>query len=377
MKIGIVTFWQTKDNYGQILQSFALQRELIAMGHEPFLIRYTHSDVIYSDFKTKLKQRIKKCLFLSNKSVKRTDDTRNTPNRHFDSFKQKYLNNSINVYHSIKQLRQAPPQADIYIVGSDQVWCKTLGFEENKTFFLDFGDSQTKRISYAASFGMTEYPSQYRKKLYKLLKKFSAISVREKSGVDICAQIGISSTLVIDPTLLLQGDFYSDYFSLVNTKNQNIFIYSLNIRDKNEIRWSEIQQFASLNSLNISITCSSGYFSGGEIFGVENYLYSTIPEWLASIKQADIVVTTSFHGVVFCLLFHTNFVYVPLQGEFSRANNRVLDLLNELGVSEKVLDNNKSFDIVANHTIDWKMVDKDLEQLRKKSRIFLKESLNK
>ena len=375
MKIGIVTFWQTKDNYGQVLQSFALQRELMAMGHEPFLIRYTHSDVIYSNLKIKFKQKIKKFFFQSNDTNRKAIDDQYAPNRHFDSFKQKYLNNSITVYHSIKQLRKNPPQADIYIVGSDQVWCKTLGFEENKTFFLDFGDSQTKKISYAASFGMTEYPSQYRNKLYNLLKEFSAVSVREKSGVDNCAQIGIHSTLVIDPTLLLHGDFYTDYFSLVDTKKHNIFIYSLNIRDKSEIWWTEIKQFAMVNDLEISITCSSGYFSGGEIFGVENYLYSTIPEWLASIKQAEIVITTSFHGVVFCLLFHTNFIYVPLQGEFSRANNRVLDLLNELGLNGKVLNKDKSFSHIAKQHIDWHNVDKELEQLRKKSRLFLKDAL--
>lgn len=375
MKIGIVTFWQTQDNYGQVLQSFALQRVLKGKGNEPFLIRYTHSDVKMTTWKTSIKRLLSLCLKKrEDKHVKISCD-QNRIDRKFDEFRFKYLSCSPEVYHSIKELRCNPPVANLYVVGSDQVWSKSLLFKENRTFFLDFGSPKIKRISYAASFAMEEYPLKQQKKLRTLLNRFSAISVREKAGVTICEKIGVQASLVLDPTLLLTGNYYLKLFSINDVQRNRLFIYSLNIKKTQEIRWDEIKQYAIMHNLDIEITPSSGYFSGGEIFGKEKYNYATIEEWLGFIKQSKLVVTTSFHGIVFCILFHTPFVYVPLHGEFSRGNNRILDLLDSLDLRNRVLTDSVSIANVAENPIDWSIVDEYLCVMRQQSLDFLDKAL--
>ena len=115
------------------------------------------------------------------------------------------------------KIQQNPPQADCYITGSDQVWAQLLDNINNEGFFLNFGSSQIKRISYAASFAMTSYPQELKKKLKEKLSIFSAISVRESSGVEICKELGYNVSWVLDPTFLLEQ---SDYLSL-KLKNKN------------------------------------------------------------------------------------------------------------------------------------------------------------
>lgn len=106
-----------------------------------------------------------------------------------------------------------PPNAELYIVGSDQVWAQILNNRNNRAFFLDFGKSETKRLAYAPSFVVNEYPTAYREDLKQLLKRFNAVSVREYSRVDICKSVGIEATKVLDPTFLLER---KDYLSLIS-----------------------------------------------------------------------------------------------------------------------------------------------------------------
>lgn len=378
MKIGIITFWQTKDNYGQVLQAFALQRVLIKMGHSPYLIRYTHSEIRFRNFKTRIKNAIKK-LFYKESSLRNTSVI-NQDIRQFYSFKKNNLLMSNNLYHSIKELRINPPKADVYITGSDQVWAKSLAFEENKAFFLDFGPDKIKRISYAASFGSEQYEPKFYKKLKRNLKRFDAISVREKAGVDICSTINYKATHVLDPTLLLPGSYYKKLCHKDSNNPINyIYIYSINISNPEEICWEEIKCYSKTIGSKIKITPSSGYIPCLEIFDKDKcfkYDYSSIPNWLNNIATANLMITTSFHGIVFCILFHTPFVYIPLKGKFGKGNNRVLELLSDLNLSYRCLNDKSELLEIINSRIDWDQVDNTLLKLRHKSWDFLKYALN-
>jgi len=231
-------------------------------------------------------------------------------------------------------------------------------------------------MSYAASFGMESYPPKINNRLKRCLETFDAISVREKKGVDICQAVGVKAELVVDPTMLFDEAFYKDYFHIRNLKQHNLFIYSLNISSADEIRWKEVKKYAESSDLNIVVTPSSGYSPADELFGDEtDYRYSTIPEWIGCIAGSELVITTSFHGVVFCLLFHTRFIYVPLKGRFSKGNNRVLDLLKEIGVKGRVLEDDLSVEQIDSKQIDWNKVDWELERMRQKSIIFIDKSL--
>lgn len=380
MIIGIITFWQTRDNYGQMLQCWALQHQLLSMGHEPFLIRYRHSEVFEINFKIAIKDFVKNLIYLRFNRLfpKRAflpPLTEKDKARDFDSFKKKYLKVSEKEYLSIRELRQNEPVAECYIVGSDQVWSKLLYFNENRTFFLDFGSKEVKRVAYAASFSIESYPKNIKKELAKLLNGFDSISVRESTGVKICKEVGYEAELVVDPTLLLLFDDYRKTFSIPEYDRKGIYVYVLNIRQAEEIGWAQLKAYADKKGEELKVTPASGYFAAQELFEGATYEYSKIPQWISNIVNSSLVVTTSFHGIVFCLLAHTPFIYVPLKGEYSRGNNRVLDLFNYLGIKNGIYDDNFNYDSFDSSLIDWTTIDIRIDSLRQKSLFFLEEAL--
>ena len=387
MKIGIITFWESSDNYGQVLQAYALQRVLKDMGHDPYQIRYSLKASSCSVNKQSIIKKIIKALLvypvinkIRQKWINRYEDEckllieQKNEVRQFRRFRNDNIKQSEIVYNSIDEIRSNPPQADCYLTGSDQVWTMLLGNEGNKAYFLDFGDRNIKRVSYAASFGRSQYPKELIPELKLQLQHFDSISVREKEGIDICKCVGMEAMHVLDPTLLLKKQ---DYLALGESiQKPGIFIYSINIKESKELYWNQVKNYGHSKGLSITVTTSSGNFSGREIFGDVDYLYATIPEWINCIKNANIVVTTSFHGVVFCLLMHTNFVYVPLAKEGSRGNGRVESLLSSLEIKDKICYKENDFYKTANNAIDWVLVDENLEKLRKHSIAFLYNSLN-
>ena len=221
-------------------------------------------------------------------------------------------------------MQKNPPIADCYIVGSDQVWAQLLSKSENSVFFLDFGDEETKRIAYAASFSMSEYPENLRSKLAENLSRLNAVSVRETQGIDICNSVGTKATKVVDPTLLLGTKAFENITAKRMNSNQYAFVYQLNIASPDEIRWTDARAYCSEKHWDMIATASSGYFEGQEILKGAKYVYPSIPEWLSLIRYSEIVITASFHGIVFSILFHKNFVYIPLNGVHSGGNARTV-----------------------------------------------------
>lgn len=382
MRIGIITFWESTDNYGQVLQAYALQQVLKDMGHEPYQIRYSLKASQTNIPQSSLLKKIIKLLLvyplvisLKRRKKQREDLVCRTiieeknKIRKFHQFRNEYISQSERIYYSIEEIRKDPPIADCYITGSDQVWTMLLNIEGNNAYFLDFGDSSIKRIAYAASFGRSSYPADIQPILKEKLSKFDAISVREKEGVDICGMLGYRVDHVLDPTLLLGK---KDYMQLKGScKKQGLYVYSINIRHPKELYWSEVNKYAEENNQPITITTSSGNFPGREIFGRADYFYATIPEWIHSIDGAELVVTTSFHGVVFCLLFHTNFVYIPLNKKSKRGNGRVESLLKSVGLLRKICSSKQDFVKCVGECVNWNRVDELLECQRQYSLKFL------
>lgn len=387
MRIGIITFWESNDNYGQVLQAYALQQVLKNMGHNPFQIRYSLNASCINSSHPSLIKRILKIMTIYPlvKSIRRKNALRKDAAyelvieeknkiRKFKEFREKHILNSDIIYKSIKELRENPPLADCYITGSDQVWTMLLSNENNKAYFLDFGDSKVKRISYAASFARKSYPNELIGELKTQLKKFDAVSVREKEGIDICVEAGREDTVcVLDPTFLLDSSYYNNLFTNISTPDHYIFVYSINIRKPEELSWKEVVRYSKAQRIEIITTTSSGHFAGREILSDTKYLYATIPEWLAFIKNADIVFTTSFHGIAFCLIFNTPFVYFPLSGQGAKGNGRVLNLLNSLGLESRVYQGN--LERIIDNNIDWFKVNKSLFKFKEDSCYYLNSAL--
>ncbi|MCK5615431.1 polysaccharide pyruvyl transferase family protein, partial [Candidatus Pacearchaeota archaeon] len=207
MRIGIITFHRAI-NYGAVLQMYALYTYLKQQGHDPFVIDFKQT---YPD--GYLGRRIISLIkhpfdiFSAVKSrvlVKKGDSYLS---QGFESFLKRFITFS-GTSQTLEELQNNPPEADIYICGSDQIWNPDeIGF--NPAYFLDFGPSDLNRISYGPSFGRNEIPNTYIDDLKINLEKLDAISVREASGVEIVEQLtGREATQVLDPTLLL--DDYSE-----------------------------------------------------------------------------------------------------------------------------------------------------------------------
>lgn len=386
MRIGIVTYWSSSDNYGQQLQCFALQKYLIGLGHDAYLIKYMPTSHI--PLWRRIARSVKYRLLVSSEQKEKDRNTKLISERNkllncrrgFKEFRDKYIKSTEIVYRNIKELRNNPPAADIYICGSDQVWNNSLKDPDTAGWFLDFGKPTVKRVSYAASIGR-DIDSSEINRFTKYLKNFNAISVREQKAYTLCHQLGFDKSIIaIDPTLLLNSSAYDSIEIDSNGTDvagkPYVFIYTLNIRTAEEIYWDDFQKIIAKDGLQIRSVSSSGYLPARELLpGVQNE-QATIPEWLSSIKHSEYVITTSFHGVVFCLLYHKPFYAVLLNNEYSKGNDRIISLLEFLHLSNLIVSNSESLKQINFENIDWIDIDAMIALLRQKSTHFIDDTLS-
>ena len=343
MKIGIVTFWWSNDNYGQLLQCYALQKYLRNLGNEVFLIRYKYpGDVKKNPFWIQ-------CLKIFNpffvvrylmhkRNVAYVKNEQSINNRHFNDFRSKYIVQSKKNYPSYSDLKNTPPDADVYIVGSDQVWNywhvkPKLFVNQTHVYFLDFGNPDIKRLSYAASWGVTKLPKAYKIYVSKMLQRFDYISVREESGLDLCRQCGRDDAeWVCDPTLLLNAEVYRSIYKeneIRRCEKKYILLYMLS----NECNFNiqHVYDFAASKGLEVV------YVTGNGVMNKRSKFYATIPEWLYLIDNAEYVITNSFHCAIFSTIFNKQFGIVKLKGKISSMNIRFDSLFELCGTGNRYL----------------------------------------
>ncbi len=377
MRIAVITFFQSQDNYGQLLQCFALQKVLREMGHRPFVIRYGFHQEFFHWFKRKN--------FLTKKGLKVTYHrikeliwpSMAFCERGFDSFRNKHLIQSVRCYNSLAELQRNPPNADCYISGSDQVWAQLLSNDNNRSFFLDFGADNVRRISYAPSFAMNDYPQELKGRLSDQLKKFDAISVREQSGVRICESLGFDAKLVLDPTLLLEVSNYEQVMDKPAIFNY-CFIYHVNVTSKEELYWDVFFEF----NKNVGYQSIASFANPQDEVNMEfldgaEYVYPSIEKWLGYISQSKYVLTSSFHGLVFSVLFHKPFVVCLRKESMFAGNDRVMTLLRMLQLEDRIMNDSVNPADILSKSIDWDAIDVTLNRNREESLRFLKTNLSR
>lgn len=378
-KIGIMTFWFSDDNYGQILQSFALQKYLRNEGYDAFVIKYypfRKPKKWFVLFKIIRIYPVIKYLFrhfMQKDSYNKMSQL--NAKRQFNSFRMQNINFSEHEYYGAKDIKSNPPIADIYIAGSDQIWHYNYLNEDGLPYFLEFGSNSTLKLSYAPSFRFVHIPKDRESLLNRVLAKLDGISVREKSGIDVCKEVGQNAVVVVDPTLLLEKKDYSSFLVPVPYKDY-IYCYILNIETQEDIKWSQIKEYSLFENLHLVVTVSSGYHQMREWFDDVEYSYSSIPEWLSLINKSSVFVTTSFHGVVFALLFHANFIFIPLS-DIPGSNDRLISLLKPLGLLNRIWDKKCDLKSIINSKIDWENIDGIIAKDRQLSRTWLKNNINK
>ena len=389
MKIGIITYWNSLDNYGQQLQCYALQTLLRSWGYDAYLIRYAprkeknkacilkkvlmvirnpKSIIAHLPIETKVKKNFRY------EQQLRVTNLRRNPERGFEQFRKENLQMTEKVYSSFDELYNDPPNADVYITGSDQVWHDSLKKKAARGWFLQFGGTDTLRISYAASIGRT-LSTDENFLLASYLKNFSAISLREQSACDICKSLGFDAQVCTDPTMLLQISCYNKISGKVAEDNTYAFLYYLNVKTEEDLYWSQISEYLTEEGIGLKSVNASGYYQGRELIKGNTSILATIPQWLGYIQGARFVFTTSFHGTVFAILMHKPFLTIGLRGKYAHSNSRMEQLLEALGIPERMLTPNKSIRQQMEDPIDWDEVDSRLEKMRKSSLDFLRDNL--
>ena len=379
MRIGVITYYNSDDNYGQILQCFALQKYLEMCGHSVFLIKYapekkkSFTKRILDFFYEKEK---KKYFFFVKELFFQKCNYKKNRIRKFDLFKKDNIIATTNVYRSIDELRLNPPVADVYICGSDQIWNNSLYDDNSAGWFLNFGNVP-KRIAYAASFGRMLNESEFII-LKNYLKEIDFVSVREFSAKKMCESQNIKDIRVVaDPTLLLNK---SIYFRLMDSNEKKetmpyVFLYALNVKNENDICWNQVYSFAKESNLKLKYVNASGFIAARTVVKRNKPLYLTIPEWLSSLLNSEYVITNSFHGVVFSVIFHKKFVVIPLKKNMQYGNMRIYDFLKLLNLENRIYDGNSLLQDMAKSNIDWNDVDHNLHQFIQDSKMFLENAL--
>ncbi len=365
-KVGIVTCWDSVDNYGGVLQSFALQYYLRKNGYDAFLIKFKGDKSNLS----KLKSLIKAFVFRRNNGYALRQ--KHIKKRNFRSFKKKYVNYFPKVFCGELDIKKNPPLADFYITGSDQVWNVSMYSDLASIYFLNFGPKKSKRISYAASFGSDAFPCLDAKIFCERLDEFDKISIRESCGVEICKNFGFESDLCVDSTLLLPDLSYKSIMSLPKYQDKYFFFYPVNVSDSEEIYWNQMVTYCHSENILPVVTTASGYILESELFNGAIYDYATVEEWLSNIYYANTIITTSFHGLVFSLIFKKNFVYFPLKGDLAKGNCRMEDLLSSVNLLKRRAFSFSNAIQLIEEGIDYDNVDnKKLMELIDFSKSFL------
>lgn len=383
MKIGILT-QPLHSNYGGILQNYALQQALIRLGHEPVTLdqrskEYPKWRLFFAQVKglvaylldSKHNRRPRYVLSKEEDSIIR---------KHLISFIEKYIRHSSKCAGSIEFKAEAERLGiDGFVVGSDQCWrpCYNMYIED---MFLAFANNldNKKRVAYAASFGTDkwEFTPEQTGVCSALAKKFDLITVREKSGVDLCKQhLGVDAIHVVDPTLLLTKD---DYIDLIKTNNVpmsegTLFNYVLDPSQAMSCLIRKISLETGLKTFQVLPKYNEDHRTKKDVKQrIEDCVYPSPLAWIRAFMDAEMTIVDSFHGTVFSIIFNKPFWVV---GNKERGMSRFTSLLSMFGLEDRLICEDDLEKLDYNRPIDWLNVNKLLAEKREQSLEILMKSL--
>lgn len=368
MRIAIFTM-PFRFGYGGFMQAYALQTVLERMGHTVTVVqnrqgyyrppRGIRSLVIYG------KRAVFKFLRLSKTPIfaeKKYNAEWPVITSQVHQFIRDYIH--LREINSVNELKE--DDYDILIVGSDQVWRHI--YCDVKFFYLQFAeDWKTKRIAYAASFGTSEreYPNELILICKALAHKFDAISVREASGVVLCKEyFEIDAKHVLDPTMLLCKE---DYERIVTGKHLlpnegNLFSYILDNNPMKEEVVTSVSQHFNLEPFSIKVCGDNRDLT------LQERTQPSVEKWLRAFMDAEYVVTDSFHGCVFSIIFRKPFVVIVNK---ERGEERFVSLLSVFHLENRLVCDNTRLEEILRESIDYSHVDEIMKDRVKQSYGFL------
>lgn len=362
MKVGILTFHRAH-NYGAVLQCFALQETLNRHGHDAYVIDYVQPDI---EDEYKFRYRFNRKEFFSLKStpilmviylfyylvdLHRRWRTYQKRKYVFTYFRRRYL-------RMTRSCTSIPQDFDAYIIGSDMLWdnvCMHGNFDN--CFLGDFKRKPTSKVvAYAVSGTPTSFDLCGKRYNFNFLKNFSSVSIREKNLLDIVAKYSnVGITHCIDPTLLAEESVWD---SIKGTIPESNYVLSYFLRSEESIR-KEISA-----KLNV-IAEKEGYL----VIDIDPSKAITVQRFITLIRSAKYVITDSFHGTVFSIVFKRSFNSLVLGDD---QDARYVDLLVRLGLENLIVQRTQNIHVP---NIDYITVNQLLNEYRKESKDYLVNSL--
>lgn len=359
MKIGVITCHNAL-NHGARLQVYALSAYLESQGHQVTIIDYRPR---YMTFNVKL-------LYWPGSSVKEWAKLflhilrrRSLIKRHknFEIYSNKFLKRSLIVYNDLTQLRENPPEADIYIAGSDQIWNVLLPNGSDRAYYLEFGKNDVLRVSYAASFSIPNVEDRFIPFLRQRLRNFDYISVRERSALNILEDLGVSGQKVVDPVFLLSKDeWIKKFIGSTDAEESYILVYDV-------MNCSRIRRIAEKLS---KIRSCPIYSIGSYKLKYADKNFDTLPpdKFVELISNAKTVISNSFHATAFAMIFNKEFFVV---NRSDGLNERMVDLLKEHGLLSRLIDDNFE-EYNLNMEIDYREFNEKISAEIDQSKLFLR-----
>lgn len=375
MKVGILTLplW---NNYGGILQAYALRMAVDQLGHESIFIDVKRDSLSIRRYglnqakrlvKSKIFRGMDKPYYPNTNELK--DISSNT--RQFVAENIKPSSGHI----GLSDLPKFSKGLDAIIVGSDQVWrpeyCPDLAL-----YFLSFASTNLKKISYAASLGTDDwrFNSEETARCGKLLRQFEAVSVREESAIGLIKEhMDVEAFQSCDPTLLLDAQDYLTVAGIQSTSSsggRGIFCYILDPKEP---------RMQGLPNIGLKLNYELFYimpkiFDKNYLKSSSEYIFPTVRAWVQAFQESDFVVTDSFHGCVFSIIFNKPFIAIA---NTNRGRTRFESLLELFNLEERLFDCVADIDSkILNKPLDWEEINRKRKFLKTEGLDFLASSLN-
>lgn len=366
-KVELITL-QNVPNYGSVLQCYATESIIKKLNYDVETINYLPKRMTKIGMLSAIKNKSDKLeKFILLRTLARIIIFPSYLKRFkiFKKFRKKYLNQTSKIYRRYSDFNLKTLDAEIYCTGSDQVWNTNWNGNIDRALYLEFVSKTAKCISYAASFGKTEFNDEECKQIRKLLKKYSHISVREKSGINVAKMMGRSDAVnVLDPTLLLNGDEWRKISSNKYRDEKYILTYNLNRNEKIDKYAIELSKKTGYKVKYLTYQLHDFYKKGDMICN------PIVEDFLALIDNAEVVITDSFHATAFSINFNTNFNIVYPE----KFSTRLQSILEIVGLEDRIVKKNQIIDnqITAEK---WNLVNSIIEKEREKSISWLEKSL--
>ena len=356
MKICTLTTYDVY-NYGASLQAYALQTYLTQQGHDVEIIRYQPEylsrkyDYRWVNPESKMSSwAVTRCAYRIAKYIQR--QTTLGRKRMFDCFNHQALRETVQKYQTFEELCQHPPQADVYICGSDQIWNVFYDAGRDPAYYLEFAPKGTKKASYAASFSYLHIDEVNKQRIAKSLKTFDAVSVREYHGLEILKSMDVKGTWVLDPVFLLSVQHWHEFAKGSKSQTSNepyLLVYDF---EGNKLLKECAKEYARKHGLKIyAITDTYP-----QLYADRNYSKAGPVEFVKLIEGCEAFMSNSFHGTAFSILFHKPlFVF---ERHRHAVNSRMESLLTLFEMKDRIVIDKRSLNA---QEIDWKKVE-DIRQ---------------